>query len=244
MPDLPSDNPATPENEDALNFFQTHTDSDDFALYLANYLQRHPDASITASVYRTSNHYVHEHSVSVELRADNFEDPYTGDIPDYVDKMLDKLEAAITEDVRKLSKEIYRELEQQYDYLFSDENARDASEANGYRFTEDGDTDGTLSYDQLDGSAKERVRQWIGQSETEFNTWHEYLFEEWEKKLEEQGFRDPEISYRGFNSQGDGASFTCKWIDMDKYLKHELVPKQQESMAVALVKSLLEVERA
>ena len=38
-------------------------------------------------------------------------------------------------------------------------------------------------------------------------------------RLEEMGYFDPEINYSGFNSQGDGASFTCKRIDIWQWVK-------------------------
>lgn len=49
------------------------------------------------------------------------------------------------------------------------------------------------------------------------------------KELEAQGFSSPEISYSSFGSQGDGASFTCKDIDILKFLKEKkLVTKYKE----------------
>lgn len=50
--------------------------------------------------------------------------------------------------------------------------------------------------------------------------WYEYSIDEWEEHLEELGFIDPDISFTGFYSQGDGASFSCE-IDLEiLYKKH------------------------
>lgn len=48
--------------------------------------------------------------------------------------------------------------------------------------------------------------------------WSEFLQEEFTRKLEESGYRAPQISFSGFWSQGDGASFTCKSIDLEKFI--------------------------
>lgn len=60
---------------------------------------------------------------------------------------------------------------------------------------------------------------------------HDYFMEHWlnsedyadldyfQSMLEEKGFRDPKINYSGFWSQGDGASFTCDFIDIEAYFK-------------------------
>jgi hypothetical protein len=48
--------------------------------------------------------------------------------------------------------------------------------------------------------------------------WYKFSLEEWEDKLQDLGFDNPNISFSGFYSQGDGASFTCKSVDVDKFL--------------------------
>jgi hypothetical protein len=47
--------------------------------------------------------------------------------------------------------------------------------------------------------------------------WHDCLLEDIKEELETLGFTDAEISYSGFWSQGDGASFTCDKIDLEKF---------------------------
>lgn len=46
--------------------------------------------------------------------------------------------------------------------------------------------------------------------------WQDYIIEDWIEKLENIGFINPEINYTGFYSQGDGASFTCKEINIQQ----------------------------
>jgi len=49
--------------------------------------------------------------------------------------------------------------------------------------------------------------------------WFESLIEDSVNELAEHGFEDAEIAFSGFWSQGDGASFTCKRIDVSLFLK-------------------------
>ena len=49
--------------------------------------------------------------------------------------------------------------------------------------------------------------------------WCESLIEDAVNELAEHGFEDAEIAFTGFYSQGDGASFTCKRIDVPLFLK-------------------------
>lgn len=44
--------------------------------------------------------------------------------------------------------------------------------------------------------------------------WAESTIDDWKEKLEALGFSDPVISYSGFWSQGDGASFTCLQVPL------------------------------
>lgn len=63
--------------------------------------------------------------------------------------------------------------------------------------------------------------------------------DEWKEKLERQGFNNPEISYRGFWSQGDGASFTTNSIDLIKLCDYlELWPVGKEKTYRTLLENL------
>jgi len=58
----------------------------------------------------------------------------------------------------------------------------------------------------------------------------ENTLEIWEEKLEDMGYTDPTIRYSGFYSQGDGASFTTEWIDLEKWLKYHKLGHQFKSV--------------
>jgi hypothetical protein len=65
--------------------------------------------------------------------------------------------------------------------------------------------------------ACEKAREWLQEGATDFDWW-DGVYETWTSALEQIGFNSPEISFSGFWSQGDGASFTCKSVDMDKLI--------------------------
>lgn len=69
--------------------------------------------------------------------------------------------------------------------------------------------------------------------------WWENVYEDWTRRLEELGFNDVEISFSGFSSQGDGASFTAKSIDVLQYLKTIEKSKILEAQAGQIVNRLL-----
>ncbi len=51
----------------------------------------------------------------------------------------------------------------------------------------------------------------------------DFIIDQWADKLQKQGFNDPSIVYNGFWSQGDGASFTCSSIDLNRYKSFNLL---------------------
>ena len=54
---------------------------------------------------------------------------------------------------------------------------------------------------------KQKVVEKYSYINVDYANWHDFIINEWKLKLEELGFINPEISYTGFYSQGDGASF-------------------------------------
>lgn len=50
--------------------------------------------------------------------------------------------------------------------------------------------------------------------------WEDSIVEYWRNKLESIGFNTPKIAYTGFYCQGDGASFTCDSIDIEKFVEN------------------------
>lgn len=67
--------------------------------------------------------------------------------------------------------------------------------------------------------ALERAAQWLREATTCGDYWFEYIYEMWEKALTQIGFPDSKISFRGFCSQGDGASFTCESVDCERLVR-------------------------
>lgn len=64
--------------------------------------------------------------------------------------------------------------------------------------------------------------------------WAEDIREEWKSKLEELGFSSPVISYSGFWSQGDGASFTSLSVP-----NHSTDPEVQSAWSQLSLAALL-----
>jgi hypothetical protein len=74
--------------------------------------------------------------------------------------------------------------------------------------------------------AVERARSWLQDAATDFD-WYSSVLNFWENALDPIGFEDAKISFSGFWSQGDGASFTAT-VDLDKlvaFLSDTIEPK-------------------
>ena len=54
-----------------------------------------------------------------------------------------------------------------------------------------------------------------------YDQWEDFEIDEFKSKLEKMGYSIPDIIYRGFGSQGDGASFRADVL-IDKYIKKHL----------------------
>jgi len=85
-------------------------------------------------ISRDSYHYSHENTCSIE-----YIDVYTDDITDLVDSQVAELQDDLEEKRLELSKELYRKLSDEYDYLCSDKALIETFVANEYDFDEDGD---------------------------------------------------------------------------------------------------------
>lgn len=68
------------------------------------------------------------------------------------------------------------------------------------------------------GKPTEKAREWLQQGATDHNWW-DGVYDNWTEALRSIGFDDVEISFSGFWSQGDGASFVSKSIDTAKLLR-------------------------
>lgn len=74
-------------------------------------------------------------------------------------------------------------------------------------------------FDDLSDDAKEKALENYRDCNVEFDSWYEYVIDDHDGKLEEKGYTSPVISFRGFASQGDGASFTAG-VNLEKWLKN------------------------
>ena len=109
---------------------------------------------------RRSGRYYHEGTMDVgyvEDDTDGFEDDYTMQLPsifkgmtianlfdiiatdpDCNHKTVEDITTAITESAKDYARHIYKRLEEEYDYLTSEEAVAEACDANDYHFDEDG----------------------------------------------------------------------------------------------------------
>jgi hypothetical protein len=67
---------------------------------------------------------------------------------------------------------------------------------------------------QLD--AIEKIRQ---SDNYLWDNWYEFVIQSYKEDLNANGYNDVEISFSGFWSQGDGASFTAKSVDIGHFLE-------------------------
>ena len=77
------------------------------------------------------------------------------------------------------------------------------------------------SFDELSSEAREKACQQVGNSMTDNAWWYDDTFDLFVKRCKDYGMTiDVEdIQFTGFGSQGDGASFTCDDIDVEKLLQ-------------------------
>lgn len=100
-----------------------------------------------AAVVRTDSHYVHENTIRVEViehatKVTYDSSPFEGSLEEYyahVEGVVDDLVLEVTDAVKDFCREIYKELEEEYNYTQTDEYLMDLIEANQYDFTADGD---------------------------------------------------------------------------------------------------------
>lgn len=186
------------------------------------------DCDVSGRVRRTSSHYVHYNTIEFTWEVDVY-DSNTVPPEDYalIGKLADKIQDEVDNEIKEISKKIYRALESAYEWSVSDEAVADNIIGNEYTFNQDGeradegddedDGEGLFQYDQLSDAAKQKAREWHLEGDRNDESYSEPVIEEWKQELENIGFGDPDISYSGFWSQGDGASFTCSHFDFKKY---------------------------
>lgn len=79
---------------------------------------------------------------------------------------------------------------------------------------------------ELTGQAKERALNRLRDFATPYD-WPESTLDDAKTDIEAHGFITPDIQYSGFSSQGDGLSFTCKYVDLNKAFEYIDIPHSQ-----------------
>lgn len=87
------------------------------------------EETISLSVRRVSHHYYHEYCVS-----GNVEIAYCEDVTAKQEQLVDDLQTLITNTIRDLSRELYKDLGNENDYHNSDEALIELINANDYNF--------------------------------------------------------------------------------------------------------------
>lgn len=183
---------------------------------------------LSCHIERHSHHYVHERSTSVEMEGNWAPDVAVLDKELWekeVNLAIDTLEKHLEQVIVVWNKEIYKNLETEWDYMHSDAQIEDSLRTNEYDFDEDGsryDDDDRhaprFKYDQLNERAKKRARDWYREGiDQNGYPWYDYIIDDWKTRLAAKGFEDVDIQFSGFYSQGDGASFTGYIDDWDKF---------------------------
>jgi len=192
---------------------------------LARIVVEHPEIYIQGQVKRTDHHYVHERSTDFTLEM--------LDMPPEVDteetgELANRVEKLIGEEIVNINQKIYRALEREWDYLNSDEQIDDNVQMHDWTFSAEGEHDaGDLHFNQLNDEAKERAREWYRDSGLDYDWWV-HVYDEWKAELKEMGFDNVDISFSGFSSQGDGASFTADRFDFLKWANWHMSNKPTE----------------
>jgi len=122
---------------DNKRFFEAHNLTETYP-YITKLMSMGGDFTLT--IERTGHHYVHENTVSVDLSfADMFfgiapRDDLRSAVADHLDKLLDAEYLALIDEVNTIirghCRDLYRRLEEEYNYLTSDEAVWEAIVAN------------------------------------------------------------------------------------------------------------------
>lgn len=82
------------------------------------------------------------------------------------------------------------------------------------------------SFGELNQEAKDKALKDLCDINTDYE-WHADLIAEWKEKLANVGFLNADISFSGFGSQGDGASFSAD-LDLNKVLEGKFSALREE----------------
>jgi hypothetical protein len=99
------------------------------------------------------------------------------------------------------------------------------------------------TFDELSQEAKDHAieNERSSMYESMGDWWYEPIIEGETEKLESEGFDDIEIQFTGFNSQGDGASFTGKISDKAIFVNETLGMKVKDiildNMSISVIRT-------
>jgi hypothetical protein len=179
--------------------------------------------ALNGSVSSSDSHYVHERSTTLDL---DWSFDWPQDMPAEeqqreearVDAVLTAFKERLAEQIVDWNEKIYSELEAAYEDSISEETVAESIRVNEYEFDENGERedDTGLHYDDLSDRAKENARAWFTDS-SDSEAYSESVIVEWKWLLDKKGFKGVDIHWSGFWSQGDGASFTARYIDFSEF---------------------------
>jgi len=87
----------------------------------------------------------------------------------------------------------------------------------------------TYSFEDLPEESKKKALEKNRDINVEYQDWHDPVIEGFEEDMKELGLEDVIVEYSGFYSQGDGASFTARVDDEEKFLRDALgIPNSTE----------------
>lgn len=86
-------------------------------------------------------------------------------------------------------------------------------------------------FSELKEEAKNKALEHYRDINTMQDDWDFPITEDWESKLLALGYFGGKVLYSGFGSQGDGACFTCEYVDLERYFKAHKIKKFKDLLA-------------
>jgi len=80
----------------------------------------------------------------------------------------------------------------------------------------------TYSFEELPDESKEKALERYRDINTDYIDWHDPIIEGFDEDMKGLGLDNIEVKFTGFYSQGDGASFTARVDDEEKFLMNAL----------------------
>lgn len=93
---------------------------------------------------------------------------------------------------------------------------------------------------QVMPSIRDRAIKNLQQSISQDGVELDFTVQYWQEKLEKLGFEKPQIYYSLSYSQGDGASFTCKYVDYDLLIDNYKDQMQLTNREIKAIKYIAE----